>query len=143
MVPAPEKSLPYPAGVSGLDTIRMVSSRASATPAPPAPAGTTLTFSTPLHDAQLPPLDSLRESELGELQTARFLLGVSSEGKVQYVFIQKTSGDKALDDQASRLLEDTRFPASADQVTWGFASFHWGSSVYAHPSPSAEPETSP
>jgi len=54
---------------------------------------------------------------------------------VQYVFLQDSSGDKALDASAGRVLERVRFRAGAEALTWGFATFHWGSSVFVHPSP--------
>ena len=141
MAPAPRKPLPYPAGTSGLDLIRMAAARPSASPAAPAPAATVVSISGALKGAALDPLpgfDGLREAELGELMPARFLLGVSGHGDVQYVFLQDTSGDKALDASASRMLEQIRFRATETPLTWGFATFHWGSTVYAQPSPATE-----
>jgi len=138
MAPSPEPPLPYPAGASGLDLVRMAASSPAGSPPPPAPAATTLSFSGPLKNAAIDPLPSflgLHEADLGELQPARFLLGVSDRGEVQYVFLQDRSGDKTLDSSASRILEQVRFRASAAPLTWGFATFYWGSAVYARPTP--------
>ena len=73
-------------------------------PPAPAPATTALSFSGPLKEAALDPLPSfasLHEGDVGELQPARFLLGVSDRGEVRYVFLLDPSGDKALDTGAN------------------------------------------
>jgi hypothetical protein len=144
MAAPPEPPLPYPAGASGLDLVEMAAAHPAAPPPPPSPADTALSFSGPLKDAALDPLpslDGLREADLGELQPARYLLGVSGQGEVQYVFLQDPSGDKALDAGAGRLLEQVHFRTSDAALTWGFATFYWGSAVYAQPTPA--PEGSP
>jgi hypothetical protein len=141
MAPSPEEPLRYPAGASGLDVVQMAASHPAASPVPSAPAATVLNFSGPLKDAALEPLPSLtelHEADLGELQPARFLLGVSDHGDVQYVFLQNSSGDKTLDTSASRALEKVRFRAGTAALTWGFATFYWGSPVYARPAAAAE-----
>ena len=138
MAPAPEQPLPYPSGASGLGLIQLAAPHPIGSTSPPAPAGTALNFSGPLKDAvlaPLPALDGLHEANPGELESARFLLGVSDRGEVQYVFLQESSGDRALDASASRILEQVHFRASA---AWGFATFHWGSTVYVHPTPGPE-----
>jgi len=141
MVPTPPQPLPDPAGASGLELVQMAASHPATSPPPPAPAATALSFSGPLENAALDPLPSfigLHEADLGELQPARFLLGVSDRGEVQYVFIQDSSGDKTLDADASRILEQVHFRSSAAPLTWGFATFDWGSAVYARPTPAPE-----
>lgn len=144
MAPATEAPLPYPAGASGLDLVRMAASHPAGSPPPAAPpaAATVLSFSGSLKDAALDPLpsfDGLQQAEPGdELQPARFLLGVSDRGEVRYVFLQDTSGDRTLDAAASRILEKVRFHPSATPLTWGFATFYWGSGVYARPTPAPE-----
>jgi len=160
MAAAPaEEPLADPAGASGLELVEMAAASPGASPAPRAPAATALSFSGPLRDVAvggLPALDGLRESDLGEeLLPARFLLGVAENGEVQYVFLQESSGDKALDASAGRLVEKVRFGAAAGAqtsprstsaepvpstapLTWGFATFYWGSPVYARPGPAGE-----
>ena len=141
IAPASEEPLPYPAGASGLSLVQIAASHPAGTPPPPAPSATVLSFSGPLKDAALDPLpsfDGLHEASLGELQPARFLLGVSGRGEVQYVFLQDSSGDKTLDADASRILEQVRFRSAGASAAWGFATFYWGSAVYAHPAPALE-----
>ena len=145
MAPSTEQPLPYPDGASGLDLVKMAASSPAASPPPSAPAETTLSFSGPLKDAapeSIPSLAGLHEADLGELQPelqpARFLLGVSDRGEVRYVFLQDSSGDKTLDAGASRLLGQVRFRPSAASMTWGFATFFWGSAVYSRPAPAPE-----
>jgi hypothetical protein len=133
--PAAE-ALPYPSGASGLDLVEMAAAHAMASPPPPAPAATALSFSGGIKDGAeetLPSLDGLHEADLGALQPARFLMGVSDEGEVRYVFLQESSGDKSLDADASRVLEKVRFHPRGEALTWGFATFYWGSGVYAPP----------
>ena len=142
MIPVPEDPLPYPGGVAGMDLVKMAEARASVSPPPPSPVATALVFSGGLEKRAMQPplLDGLREGDpaSGTCPPARFLLGVSDQGEVRYVFLQEASGDKALDDAAGRLLEQVRFKPSAEPLTWGFATFYWGSSVYARPSPGPE-----
>jgi TonB family protein len=113
------------------------------TPAPPpaAHAATVLDFSGSLATMllqPLPPFDSLREAEVGELRPARFLVGVSDHGEVRYVFLEDSSGDRTLDAAAGRAVEQARFRPSDAPYTWGFATFYWGSAVYAQPAPAAQ-----
>jgi hypothetical protein len=140
MAPSPAQPLPYPAGASGLELVKMAASQPATPPRPPAPAATVLTFSGPLKSVALdsvPSLESLHEGDLGELQPARFLLGVSDKGEVRYVFLQDSSGDKTLDAGASRLLAAVRFTPTATPSMWGFATFYWGSGVYTQPVPAS------
>jgi len=133
MAPTSEPSPPYPAGVSGLDLVRMAAARLATAAPPPAPTATALVFSGPLKDAALDPLPSLtglQENDVDEPRPTRYLLGVSGNGEVRYVFLQDASGDKTLDDGASRILEQVRFRQSDTGMTWGFATFYWGSAVY-------------
>jgi hypothetical protein len=147
MAPPTDRPLPYPDGASGLELVKMAASQPAASPPPPAPAGTVLSFSGPLRNAaveSVPSLGSLHEGELGKLQPARFLLGVTDQGEVRYVFLEDSpsglfgSGDKTLDASASRLLVQIRFRPSGAPLTWGFATFFWGSGVYARPAPAPE-----
>jgi hypothetical protein len=135
--------LPDPSGASGVDLVRMAAPQVISAPAPvAAPAETALTFSAPLQDLVTQPLPSLaplRATGLDELRPARFLLGVSDEGKVQYVFLQDASGDKDLDTAAARLLEQVLFRKTGAPA-WGFATFYWGAAIFA---PAIKAEASP
>jgi hypothetical protein len=103
---------------------------------------TTLSFSGPLVPAgELPSFSGLHEAEIGDLQPASFMLAVSDRGEVRYVFIQDSSGDKGLDADATAMLRQIHFRPAAAPLSWGFATFHWGSTAYAQPTPA--PEASP
>jgi hypothetical protein len=102
------------------------------------PAPTAVRFS--------PELDSLIAPQTPELkftastreppETARFAVAVNEKGEVRYCFVQVSSGDAALDEQARRYLALTRFPAFRNSpksgiadLTWGFANIEWGNDV--------------
>ena len=142
IVQPPPEPLPFPAGASGVDLVKMATPRSvAAAPPQAAAAPTTLTFSDGLQplDAN-PDLAGLRQTETGELQAARFLLAISDKGETRYVFLQDSSGDKSLDAQATELLAHLVFHPQPAPLAWGFATFAWGSAVYAHaPLPSAAP----
>jgi hypothetical protein len=144
MAPDIQPPLAPPSGASGLALVRMALAHPEAAPPASVTMATALSFSGALAGAAiepLPALDGLREETLGELQPARYLLGVSDRGEVRYVFIQDGSGDKTLDEAAERLLDQVRFRPGRPGVTWGFATYHWGSGAYARASP--EPGAAP
>lgn len=130
--------LPFPAGANGLDLVRMALPHSAAPAAQPENLPSTLVFSGELRDqssGSAPALAGLRSSQPGALQPARFLLGVSDGGEVRYVFLQESSGDKALDAAASQVLNRSQFRRLSAPLTWGFATFSWGAAAYAQPSP--------
>jgi hypothetical protein len=103
-----------------------------------------------------PELDSLIAPQTPELkftastrespETARFLIGVNEKGEVRYCFLQASSGDPGLDDQARKYLALTRFPALRNpnseirnDFTWGTATLEWGNDLTAAPSPNPAP----
>lgn len=65
-----------------------------------------------------------------ELHPARFLVGVSDRGEVRYVFLQNSSGDKALDAQADAHVQQLEFDQSPEPMAWGFVIFAWGSDAF-------------
>jgi len=77
---------------------------------------------------------------------ARFLMAVNDKGEVRYCFLQISSGDPALDEQARKYLAATRFPAIPNPpftrlapLTWGTATVEWGNDVTPAPAPSTSP----
>jgi hypothetical protein len=104
-----------------------------------------------------PELDSLIPPQAPELkfhaagreapQPAEFRIAVNENGEVRHCFLQNSSGDPALDEQARKYLAVTRFPAIRNSpssipasLTWGSATFEWGNDV-APSSPSPSPGT--
>jgi len=139
-----DQPLPDPEGVSGLDLVEVAASHPAPSMPPPLPPATTLSFSVPLTpDGPLPSFSSLHEAETAEIPPTTFLLGVSDKGEVRYVFLQDFSGDsdKSLDVDATAILQQVRFRPSTAPLTWGFATFYWGSSIASHPAPT--PDASP
>jgi outer membrane biosynthesis protein TonB len=77
-------------------------------------------------------------------EPARFLIAVSNNGEVRHCFLQSSSGDAALDEQARKYLASTRFPSIRDSqssalasLIWGSATVEWGNDIA--PAPSASP----
>jgi hypothetical protein len=112
------------------------------------PASTVIRFS--------PELDSLITPQTPEMkfsasireapESARFLVAVNEKGEVRYCFLQTSSGDAALDEQARKYLALTRFPAirnspssNVASLTWGTATLEWGNDLAPTPSSSPAP----
>jgi hypothetical protein len=79
-------------------------------------------------------------------QSAGFRLGVTPNGVVRYCFLQNTSGDSALDEQAGAYLMRCRFVSKKttaindpDRLNWATATIEWGNDVVAPPSAPAAP----
>ena len=79
-------------------------------------------------------------------QSATFRFGVTENGVVRYCFLQTTSGDGALDEQAHAYLKLCRFvPTKSaaitdpDRLSWATATIAWGNDVIAPPAAPAGP----
>jgi hypothetical protein len=133
MSPPQEAPLLWPDGINSVDLMKMTAPANAAPAATTEPAATQLNFSAPLQTSgAIPAFDALHEStEATALQPARFLLGISDDGEVRYVFVQESSGDKDLDTDAAALLQQVKFQHAQEPLTWGFATFYWGSGVFA------------
>jgi hypothetical protein len=77
-------------------------------------------------------------------ESARFLMAVNERGETRHCFLQKSSGDPALDEQARKYLAATRFPAirnspsaTVPSLTWGTATLQWGNDIT--PAPASNP----
>lgn len=112
----------------------------AANPPLPVVAPTTLAFSGALRDLPVahPELKfhaSVREAP----QNARFRVVVDSLGAVRYSFLEQSSGDTALDEQARHYLALCRFQGGAGEtsghgLTWATASFQFGTDLVLPPS---------
>lgn len=65
------------------------------------------------------------------LVQARFLLGVNADGAVDYIFVQESSGDDAMDRHAASHLQAIRFAPAENAIEWGFARVLWGADAFA------------
>lgn len=108
-------------------------------------APTMIVFSKELQDlgaVEKPPM-KMTASTREPPQSARFRVAVTNRGLVRYCFLQSSSGDTALDEQARHYLMLCRFArtrnagsAGENQLHWGVAIIEWGNDVAAPP-PSA------
>jgi TonB family protein len=115
-----------------------------AAPAPAPVAPTTITITAAGAEGE-----SCGVLEIGQLQfttssreppvAAQFRVAVDPHGVVRHCFVERSSGDASLDDQARQQLLRARFPAAADRaaLSWFTATIHWGSDVPAPAPPPA------
>jgi hypothetical protein len=106
---------------------------------PPAPAPTALFFSDALRDLPVSRPDLRFRASLREApQNASFRVAVDSLGIVRYSFLERPSGDPALDEQARHCLALCRFHHGAQHATdqgliWARADFEFGSDLELPP----------
>jgi hypothetical protein len=112
----------------------------AANPAPPLLAPTALVFSDALRDRSVSQPNLRFRASLREApQSARFRVAVDSLGVVRYSFLEQSSGDAALDEQARHYLVLCRFPSgeggtSNHGLTWATANFEFGTDLELPPS---------
>ena len=111
--------------------------------APPALVATTLTFEGELGAPELPRLQFTTTSKEPP-QAARFRIAISERGDVRHCFVESSSGDAGLDEQARKYILQARFPAVANRQTpivngllWTTATAEWGNDINAPPAPPA------
>lgn len=68
---------------------------------------------------------------------AEFRVAIGSQGDIRYCFLDSSSGDSSLDEQARRYLLLCRFPPPETDTIWTTATFFWGSDIFAPPAVSA------
>ena len=101
-------------------------------PAVSAPHPTTLIFSSALANrapAPLPPL-IVKTRTAEPVEPTRQLIGVTGRGEVRFVFLQSSSGNPALDEQAAAHLQTLAFASSDAPITWATATMTWGDDTY-------------
>ena len=102
-----------------------------------------------------PELEKLGSAQVPELkfsssgteppQAAQFRIAVNANGEVRHCFLQTSSGDPALDEQARKYMVLSRFstvhsPSSTlVPLTWGTATLEWGNDL----GPGSPPNPSP
>ncbi len=115
--------------------------------APPGTAHSTIIFSKVLDSLGkvTKPEMKLRAATRESPRSARFLVGVSNQGVVRYCFLESSSGDTTLDEQARHYLVLCRFAggaataalASPNDLIWGAAIIEWGNDIALPPAPPA------
>ena len=111
-------------------------------PRPPTRTLSALRFGTDaasLGTVSMPPLQ-FAASRRDVPQSAEFRVGIGTEGTVRYCFLQRSSGDPALDAQARRVITLCRFAGGEVRepvaVIWTTATVDWGNDI-APPSDTA------
>jgi hypothetical protein len=77
------------------------------------------------------------------LEPASFLVAVAPDGSVRFSFLQKTSGDKTIDQQAESHLARLKFAQAGGALAWGTATFLWGNDAFEKPKSEGERRTIP
>lgn len=109
----------------------------------PTPKGTKITPTIVRLSAELETLGAMQSPETKftassheSPQAAQFLVAVNENGAVRYCFLQRSSGDAALDEQARKYLALCRLAASRDpkretrnDFVWGTATIEWGNDI--------------
>lgn len=101
----------------------------------PAPAPTKLVASGAL-SGRVPPLpeETMFVVPAGfDPEPAVFLICVQENGQVANIFLQRGSGDPALDAKATNLLRWNKFSPAQSGTEWGFVTFQWGRDVQSRP----------
>ena len=111
------------------------------------PVATTVKFSAET-ELGAPVLPSLRftASNKDAPEAATFRIAIGAHGDVRHCFVQASSGDSFLDEQARRYLLLVRFPSienaksqGKNDHVWAIATIEWGNDLVLPPSDSAEP----
>ena len=136
--PAPLGPVEQPVAIAfppARDPLAIITSAATRPPAPPAvsaPHPTTVIFSSALAARAPTPLPppALKTRTAEPVEPTRHLIGVTDRGEVRFVFLQSSSGNPALDDQAAAHLQTLTFAASDAPITWTSATVVWGDDAY-------------
>jgi hypothetical protein len=110
---------------------------------PTKPNSPTIIWFSPEIETMMPkqiPEVKWRSSGREAPDTAEFRIAVSEKGYIRYCFLEASSGDTALDEQARRYLLLLRLPGepvsptqNENQLTWGTAIIGWGNDITAPP----------
>lgn len=131
-VPAQLKEIPPPAPAR-LEQVAMPPAPVPMEEFAPAPAPivapTTITFSGSLGERAFTRPETKFAASLPDApQAASFRVAVDRAGVVRYCFLESSSGDAALDEQARRTLALCRF-APNDKTTWAVATIVFGTDL--------------
>jgi hypothetical protein len=97
---------------------------------PPRP--TTFLFSGSLASRVPPsfPAFGWKSRAMTPVEASRFLIAVTDQGEVRFVFPQTSSGNPALDDQAAAYVQKLAFAPGDRPIVWATATVTWGDDAY-------------
>ena len=130
-------TVPFPAARDPLAVITSTAAPPALPPIRSAPQPTAVGFSESIArraPVPVPPLVA-KSRAAGAVEPSRYLIGVTDRGVVSFVFLQTSSGNSALDDQAAAHLEDLVFSADEAPITWAIAVVTWGDDAYPAAAP--------
>jgi hypothetical protein len=116
-------------------------------PSAPLIVPTKVTFSSELAGlgAPNPPETNWNASTREPPQRAEFRVAASARGLLRYCFLERSSGDATLDEQAQNYLARCRFAGDAREnsaakqpLIWATATVEWGNDIALPPSTSSE-----
>jgi hypothetical protein len=110
------------------------------------PVATVIRFSSQfvsLISPQTPELKFVASSREAP-EAARFIIAADDKGDVRHCFLQTSSGDAALDEQARKYIAVSSVPAvrtspssSTGSLTWGDATVEWGNDITTSAAPAS------
>jgi len=117
----------FPQGFTTSELVRSNREQKNA-PSPAQPLFSRVEFSENILNrapGHLPSIPLQRPSET-ILYSTKFFIGISSEGRICFVFLQTSSGNSSIDELAEAYLSSLQCLPAKGGVKWGFATFHWG-----------------
>ncbi len=122
----------FPPARNPLEIITSAAAKPITPPTASPPHPTTVSFSAALADRMPTALPVLRLNTrtVEPVEPTRHLIGVTDRGEVRFLFLQNSSGNPALDDQAAAHLQSLRFTPGEAPITWGTAVVTWGDDAY-------------
>jgi len=123
----------FPPARDPLSIITSADTKPAPSPAVSLPHPTTVIFSSALDDRAPTPLPALvvKTRTTEPVEPTRHLIGVTDRGEVRFVFLQSSSGNPSLDDQAAAHLQTLTFTPNDAPITWVTAIVTWGDDAYA------------
>jgi hypothetical protein len=139
----PETSrVQYPPARDPLALIRSVEAKPAAPVTLPPSAPTLVSFSHELAARMRgQPTLALEKRSTKELEPAEFLIGVTDRGELRFVVLQRSSGNEAMDAEASERLSRLELTPSAAPIAWGRATIQWGADAYRNEPSDTKPPT--
>jgi hypothetical protein len=128
---------PFPPAKTPLEMIRSAVPREESVSSGENAVSTTMLFGSELRgridpeNATFTPQTKSREP----VEPAEFLIGVSGEGRVRYVFLQHSSGVRALDTEVEERVNRLVFATSETALVWERLQVRWGDDVYTEKAP--------